>query len=922
MSKLISSGAVAINNQRKLVENAQDNLNRVSDPNATNVTASVLPLKSGSTTGNRIVYTSSVDKLQSDIRRYNFSRAGRTEVIDNSLRTYQNILGGNDPTEFELLSKLNDLIADFGGLPNSNDVPTKISMIDKAETFAASLNNTISGIKSLRDTAHLDMLNDLKQANSSIKQLFEVNQQLHLMQENSSSMQGSRNALNLHSVRDKALADLSVMFEIKVDFARSGAANVTLVGSGKKLVSPDSYSSFSHTGNFTQEPDNMSRPEDLSINLTQINFDGRKIETSVIQGGSAGKDAIKRGKIAGYLALRDNKLADALQGVKSMQKTVAKTFNDIHNDGSTWPPATRMMGDKLGSGLEFGRLSGVMTISSLDEKGNQLRGSGGRIHERRIDLDNLRTNSGNGQVTIWDAVNEFNRVMDFSLTRERAAIGQIQFQGANPDIPNNVFASNSEFLINNMMLASTTKNDDVQNGMFSFDFDIDGNSFFDSEVEIKAVEVDGANLPGFNPANHRFTVEKDFAGRKGTEIAVGPLASGNHNVDITVVVKGENGVLHTGKVRYVVDGDNIPALNNRVQYDTNTALEGDFNGIVANQTGVGRLKFVNENNIEIAEGSNEPGRLIYESNTEEHRVAFRGSNLMSLAGLNNFFSVSGDEIKVRQDIIDDPNNIAGGQVSKATGTTVVTRVGDDKAAATVQFTDNLGVNDTITIGDTTFTLGAADIGAGLEQTINNIVNTLNIDPIISERFTASRPLGSTDTLRIEANQGGSWANTVNIAVFLNNPATQSSINGDIDVAGNNAGTLINGTDRSESRTIFNYNIGAGSVTTFERLSRLNEDVFSFDEDGFLPSSYGTLNGCMSDTLSLLVSQQVDAENENDLTQSLAERFDADFRERFGVNRQQTLLESMEFTTQLRALAQLQAQNVRLVSEIQQIIAAA
>lgn len=937
---LISQTTESVKNSRKLLQVAQSNLAASQDPHATKINASTQLSQSGDVLRAKVVYSSPVDAMQSELRRDNFTRLGRTETIANSLQRYQNLLSGSENTEFELLSNINDLIAAFNGLPNNNTISAKTSLVNDAKTLSNNINNTVDGIKSLRNSAHKDILNTLESANLTIRSLFEVNRQLHTAQNASSSpSQGSLSSLRLHNERDQLLTELATYFETKVDFDKSGVANVQLVGASKPLVSADQYSEFSSEGVFNQELNNMSGPEDLSIKLQQINYNGSKLSSAdvatVIHGGVNNLQGFEKGKIGGYLELRDDKLLKALDTVRSLRSTITGTLNNIHNDGSTSPPATSMIGETVGISSSFGALSGVMTISALDQNGHQLTGSGGRIHERSIDFDNLRTNNPGGKVTIWDAINEFNRIANSNLTTERVAIGSMQFQGAN-DQQGLTPESNEEFLINNILLASTSTNEDIKNKIFKFDLDIEGNSYFGSRVEITSVKVNGNNAPEF--VAQGFDVDRDFAGRKGLEISTGPLGNGllgngDNKIEIEVVVTGDNGVSHAGKVTYNVNQNNIPSLNRRIAYDRGTAVAGNFRATASNQTGVGTLKFVDENNIEIAEGETGiKGHLVYESATDEHRVALRGSNLMKLAGLNNFFSTKDDKVSVRSDILSDPNNISSGQVSKGAGTKVAVRVGENQASAQIKFTGNLVNGETIFVGEkalppipmtqlgTTITIGngAGEVAAtgNLSDTIDSIIASLRADPIFDQRFEATKNVDG-DTLVITAKRGGEWANNIDVTV---NSAQLDTING----VNNNNATLIGGTDRNEQATVYNYIMGSDSVGIFERFSRLNQDIFSFEAEanGFVPSGYNTLSGRVSDMLSLLINQQIDAESENDTTENLAEQFDLDYRDRYGIQPQEIFMDAMDLASNQSAQAQMYSIIFKTTRDTQDIIAAA
>lgn len=934
MSKLVLEGAQTIKNTKELLSVNVQNQSAVNDPNATKMQASVVISSSGSSVRRDIAVNSPVNPLAAKVRRDLITSASKSEVINSSLERYVSIFTGQESTEAELLSRVNELIADFSSLRGSNDTPLRITMLDRASGLTDSLNSITDQIKDLRQTAHLDMLDGIENVNSVLKGLFDLNRQLQVTTKQTSNFQ-------LHSVRDKLLNQLSQYFDINVNIGYAGTVQIRMRGTSEELLSLQDYSRFTTSGTFIQDSGNESAPGDLTVSLQKLDSSGRVLSTRLVQDDSGNVNGFRSGKIAGHIELRDNILFNALESVRGMTKSVAKAFNDVHNEGSPWPPVTKMQGEELISAFDIPALTGEVTIGAVDSKGNQLQKSGGAFHERRIDLDNLRTNSKDGKVTVHDFVKEFNRVMDTNHLSRRAAIGEIKFQGAQGD--NQIIQlSNETFLVNNIQLAATSE---ISNGSFTFDFEVEGNSYYGSDVTITDVAVGGTSVNGFQQQN--FRLEKDFAGRLGVPIAVPVGAVNNNNVVVSFKIVGDNGEIRTGTARYIVDGTEQAILNKRYELDgANASTTGEFGdpsgngtGIVPNQTGVATARFVDENGFDIADTDiATKGRLIIESNAPDYRFALKSSspnkqsNLMVTMGLNNFFTVNGDTISVREDIAKNPDLVAGGQIARNAGKVVTSRSAGNKATAVMQFNANgagdFNVGDFVTVDNTTFTIRgnghpnptADDVVLGpvpnFNDTLGLIVNAINNHPEISAKFQAQ--LHGT-TITVEAKTGGEWANTKVVVVNLH--ASTVSINGAL-AGSSDAGRTQNGTDIDVQTTIFEYNIGVDSKQNYLSFSELSTTVLSFEAAGSLPAGIGSIKERLSDILSVLQSQQTEAKNENELRQTMLDRNDQDFRKKYGVDEDSLLLEAAEIASILRAQSLFFASIIKLISETQQTIAAA
>ena len=199
-----------------------------------------------------------------------------------------------------------------------------------AQSLAQELNQTSQGIQSLRSNVEQDIGSSVTQANTDMKQIASINQQLQGLSSTDPA------AATLMDQRDSAISDLSTLMDIHVSTDASNQANV-FTTSGTQLVG----GSLTSTINFSS-PGSLTANSLYSTNASQNGVGSLTIQLP--NGASydmVANNTLTSGKIAADLKLRDQTLVQAQTQVDQLAASMSSALSDTTTAGTaiTGPPA-------------------------------------------------------------------------------------------------------------------------------------------------------------------------------------------------------------------------------------------------------------------------------------------------------------------------------------------------------------------------------------------------------------------------------------------------------------------------------------------------------------------------------------------------------------------------------------------------------
>lgn len=838
MAKQISA---SLKDARSMLDTVGRNIDNTQQPGARALDTSIKisPVGKNGAYRTSVVTTRRDDPLKTKVLFSSTSSASKTQTKSVSLSFLQEAIGtASGLQKSVLVDTVGDFIAQSKYLPAIGDVSMKKAFVAKGVALADALNNATDKVNNLRLDADTDLKNGLVSLNTSLKQLYLLNQNIAI----------SRSPQNLYDNRDRLIGEISQKLEVQAYYGHNGIANLMIRGSGHELVSATSRAEFSYSGTKASELLTGGTIPEITITKVATESGRDKVVSApiAIVGGSdnASLQGMKGGQIEGWINLRDVELPLAGDAVKSLAAAVAKAVNGVHSNGSPYPPKTSFRGSKPVFASQMLDFQGKVTFFSIDKDGKQLVGGAGKLNPATIDFNTFKGKGISGRPTTFELVKEINERLSANPSKNRAALGAISSQGAQV---------NGQYLINNMQLAGMS--DIGADGRLTFDLDLQGNAYFGSKVEVLSVARDpnGGNQAQDGALPQAFNLGKSVDARTNQPITLGGFVPGGGNVDVAVRVRvtGDNGVVEEGTVTFVVD-QNTPKFNERIAYQAGGVVAGTIQTIgLSSHTGVARAKLVDDNNNEITDpNSTKEGHLVIQTNSDEYRLAIQNGdlsdnsmqsgNFSSLLGLNNFFDFdeATGKISVSKAIDDDPRELATGMVSLNKGTDTVVKVGDATAHSTLAFGLIFADGDSINVDGQNFVFrnipaapGDIQIGVDLTTSLQNLKATMDLNPAL--RFSVEPVAAAAAAITFVAKTKGEFGNRLPITVTLAQPVLGGqtlTINGVANVVVNNIPqntNFVGGTDKDDTITIADYSIGDNSTEVFANMQNLSSAVIDF-----------------------------------------------------------------------------------------------
>ncbi len=894
--------------RRALEEGAAENLQRLGDPKARRIDASLVSSRIGShgllRTSVELMRPS--NPMQEKLYVQQVTALEYRNVHTEFLEALQLVTtSANSSQKSRIVTSIDEFFLQAKNLESDIGPAMRQAFIDKGESVARTLTDASAKINNLRLEADSRLQQDVGSVNSTIKSLVSVNK----------SILSSLAPIKLMDQRDTLIKKLAAAFDINVRYFTNGSVEISSASSGERLVDRGaSYAQFEYHA--ASRVESVLNGEYSNIKIRQFNDKGKIISNSDFL-GETGNNVKKfsGGKWDGLLEIRDKIMPEVATSIEALSKNFTKKVNELHNNGSPFPPKTWLKSALSVSGTQSMEWGEKFTIYAVNKQGAQLEGGAGKINPIEIDMKKALTAHASGNATVWDLVDEINERLDYAPSRERAALGEIViFDKSDNALPPLV---HGERLLNNLQLKAHGPVDGANNLTFGLDFQ--GNSHFGSNIEVLSVKTNNIDGSDDQDANfsHAYRLEKDKNEEGATAITVGNVAIGRVII-LDVRITGDNGQVSRGTVSFPLPNSANDfakiGVNSRIAFEDSAAVggvvTGDFvqNLQLQSHSGVGRAKLVDEHGIQIAHGSSQQGHLVIETSNDEYRIVVQGegsgdNNFASKFGFNNFFDYDSEtgKVSVSEHIASDVSQLAIGRAAKNDGEKIVHTVGDLKASAILGFVGAIAAADTIIIdvpagnalpAPITFTfqnpVGVPNdilVNGGNPATIQRLVDAINNHPELKHLVLAT--IVGAD-VKIESIAKGSVGHNINISV----------ITAGIDINAN----LRGGTDISKESDVFSYNIKSGSKEVLDDIANLQTDLIEIEALGIVPNISASLSG-IATLVSGLISDYVNEANiESDIAAEVLKQTDDYIKNNFGIDRNEEYLKVLEMAQLLTALA--------------------
>ena len=262
--------------------------------------------------------------LQTQIRTET-SGAAYADVRSTYLANLQIVYGNPDETG-TIESAFNALTTAVQGLSTSSDSQSaRIGVVNAAQAMAQQLNAATQGIQALRANAETGINDSINTANNALAQIANINNQLQNNGRTDSS------TASLLDQRDQYVDQLSQLVDIRIVTNQLNQVTV-FTNSGVQLVGTEAAKlTFNPQGTVTPNTLYDQNPAKSNLGTITIEFP---------HGGSydlVATNAIRSGKIAAYLELRDNSLVKAQAQIDQLAASMASALSDKTTAGVAAP---------------------------------------------------------------------------------------------------------------------------------------------------------------------------------------------------------------------------------------------------------------------------------------------------------------------------------------------------------------------------------------------------------------------------------------------------------------------------------------------------------------------------------------------------------------------------------------------------------
>ena len=260
-----------------------------------------------------------------------------------------------------LTAQLSDVSAALGQAAQAPaSSANQIGTLNSLQNLASTISNLSSQISGLRGQVDQQVSTTVTSANSLIKQIYTLNQQIK------TAAAGGDTSSALLDQRDTALQSLSQVVGIRTVTQDDGRVSV-MTNDGINLVG-DSYAQLSYSPGANNGTYGAITTQDMNPASGQPISAPQNFEQH-----------LDSGQLKGLLDMRDGTLADLGQEVGNLAQSTALAYNTQHNANTAFPPPTSLTGRNTGlvstDALNF---SGKTTVAVADSSGNLVS---------RIDVD-------------------------------------------------------------------------------------------------------------------------------------------------------------------------------------------------------------------------------------------------------------------------------------------------------------------------------------------------------------------------------------------------------------------------------------------------------------------------------------------------------------------------------------------------------
>ncbi len=368
--------------------------------------------------------TRKIDKYLQRSTQVQSSNYASSDTLDSFYQRIQALLGqpgASNSLDTAMTGYFNS-VQQLAESPETNSL--KSNAISAGVTLAKQLSDLAANVHDLRFQADTEIGDAVSIVNSSLDKLYKLNgalTQAHSL---------GQVTAGLLDNRDIELTTLSQYMNISVSYGEAGNVNV-VGGDGVPLLEDGvhhelRYSKAQSINNFVQDAP-LGPLQVVTLNDQGIEV-GNPLQ--LISGGQSENvtSSLSSGKLAALQQIRDVKFPSVLAQLDMLASRLRDNVNTIHNNGSGFPPATSLTGDRLVRSSDQYDWTGQVRIAVLKADGSPVPSTYSDetytgLRPLTLDLGRLDSGQGNGKPTLQTIVDEINN--HFGSPGNKAKLGNI-----------------------------------------------------------------------------------------------------------------------------------------------------------------------------------------------------------------------------------------------------------------------------------------------------------------------------------------------------------------------------------------------------------------------------------------------------------------------------------------------------------------
>lgn len=836
------------------------------------------------------------------------SNTSSTQAISDYYQRIQNLLGqpGSGNSVDATLTKFFNSVQSLAETPETTSL--KSNAISSGVTIAKQLSDLAANMYDLRFQADNEIGNAVTDINGIIDRLDSLNIAL------SRATALGQPKTGLLDSRDAELRALAGHMNTAVTYSDTGAVTVA-GGNGIVLVEEG----VRHQLRYTQAQSVQTFVQDQSmgaIEVLTINQAGQSVgyPQQLISGGTSStvKSGITGGTLDGLQQMRDVKLPAILEQLDSIASHLRDSMNAIHNNGSGYPPATTLTGERLVNSNDQFSWSGQVRIAVLQQDGTPVPSpyadeSYTGVRPLTLDLAQLDSGQGAGKPTMQTIIDEINN--HYGAPGNKAVLGNL----------------------NNIQLVSDTNFlPSGATSLFNFDLQLDnisstvGKAFVtgitvanDLGVDITSVTQGAPSLTLQSTSSYITTVgsadvsinlmtpptglavgDKIYLGAPGSA-AVNGIAAADLTGFFTVTAISGNQVTFTagaaaatsGAVndasavqmmppyQAVGAGQNVrTSSQGQLQVDLTSGMASSYYDITVNVSVVGE------------DGVVHSAPVTYRVNNNQKDLYGERYDATTVGGAGTLVLPSNSQETMRAILVDANGN----ELPKVNGKYV------DSSGYLKLIGGNTGATYSIAIDEMdSMQMGVPDGAPAQAGTNLGFSHYFGLNNF----FASNAPTSTGDTLRNSA---------LNMKVqdrFLNN-ANLLSI-GNL--------TLQQKSAASGGRDVYTYARYSGDNSVAQQMAKLNTAIQSFDAAGGLPKTQLSLQAYTGEILGFISQRSAEATSNASTAQTIYDGFKSKSDAISGVNLDEELANTITFQNAYSATARIVTMVNKMYEDLLQMV---